>query len=150
MDKFRRFKKRTHNQQNLAPDSGIKIASIHEILEPIFERKHLESKYIISTVSIENLTSTVERAKSLYPSRPLCLVSRWCIWELVDRSYPDRKVMSHFVTSNFVIKDELEEVQFGDSIMSDEIVSIENDYIAHTSRRLFILVGQGYQKKGLF
>ena len=58
--------------------------------------------------------------------------------------------MSHFVTSNFVIKDELEEVQFGDSIMSDEIVSIENDYIAHTSSRLFILVGQGYQKKGLF
>lgn len=150
MNQFRRFKQRKNTQQSLATDSGTKIASIHEILEPIFERKHIESKSVISNVSIENLTSIAERARSLYPSSPLCLVSRWCIWELVDRSYPVRKVMSHYLTSNFVIKDELEEVQFGDSIMSDEIVSIENDYIAHTSSRLFILVGQGYQKKGLF
>lgn len=150
MDKFRRFKPRQNKHQHLVPDAGSKLTSIHQILEPIFIRKHLESQSIISEVSLDNLISVSEGIRNQYPLRPLCLISSWCIWELVDNSYPSPKVMSHYLTSNFVIKDDLEEVQFGGSIMSDEIVNVENDYIAHTASRIFILVGKGFRNKGLY
>lgn len=120
---------------------------LQSLLDDAVKLQHLSSEPMESSLTLENFYPVVEKIEASRQDKRLCIVSSWTWWDVIDLNGSDQTPVWSYLTSNFVIKDCQNEIDFGGSIKSSSLKIFEDGYFFDTEDRTFILVGQGLKKR---
>lgn len=120
---------------------------LQSLLDEAVNLQYLSSEPMESSLTLKNFYPVVEKIEARSQDKKLCIVSSWTWWDVVDLNGSEQAPVWSYLTSNFVIKDSQNEIDFGGSIKSSSLKIFEDGYLFDTKERTFILIGKGLKKR---
>lgn len=102
----------------------------------------------------ESVEEMIVHAKELFPSKPFCVVSRWC-WADVDtdvrlaEEFQRTGIQPCFIYANKIIRDEMDRWAEGSCVRTSFLAAFHEGCIFSTRSTNYLLVGPGVRLKVL-